>query len=45
MPIKRVGPDKGVGWVFLSEIHKQVGLDKANSVKTVPNKQVGGKIS
>ena len=41
MPIKRVGPNEGVGWEILSKFHKQVGINKENSRKSVPNKRIG----
>ena len=44
MPIKRVGPNKRLGWVILSKFHKRVGLNKGNSRKAVLNKRVGWKI-
>ena len=48
MPIKRVGPNKRVGWVFwVNFITEYVGLNKGNSRKSVPNKRVheGGKFA
>ena len=44
VPIKQVGPNKRVVWVFCQESIND-GLDKGNSRKAVLNKRVEWKIS